>query len=78
MPHVGIYSLNRELIWLFFTTAVPQTYSGPAMMHAETLIAKAREGDRLAQGQLMQVWYKRIYNFGFKFFIELKFFNPFL
>lgn len=40
------------------------------MMHAEHLIAQAREGDSLAQGKLIQVWYKRIYNFGFKFFYD--------
>lgn len=39
-------------------------------MHAEDLIIRAREGDGLAQGKLMQVWYKRIYNYGFKFFYD--------
>jgi RNA polymerase sigma-70 factor (ECF subfamily) len=41
-----------------------------AMMHADTLIARAREGDKNAQGKLVQVWYKRIYNFGYKFFFD--------
>jgi len=40
------------------------------MMHAEDLVTRAREGDNLAQGKLMQTWYKRIYNFGFKFFFD--------
>ncbi|MDZ4716417.1 MAG: RNA polymerase sigma factor [Cytophagales bacterium] len=40
------------------------------MMHAENLIARAREGDSLAQGKLMHAWYKRIYNYGFKFFYD--------
>jgi len=40
------------------------------MMHADALVARAREGDNLAQGKLMQTWYKRIYNFGYKFFFD--------
>lgn len=39
-------------------------------MHADHLITQAREGDRVAQGKLMQVWYKRIYNFSYKFFYD--------
>lgn len=39
-------------------------------MHADDLVTRAREGDNLAQGKLMQAWYKRIYNFGFKFFFD--------
>lgn len=46
------------------------TYPEKAMMHAEDLVTRAREGDNLAQGKLMQAWYKRIYNFGFKFFFD--------
>jgi RNA polymerase sigma factor (sigma-70 family) len=41
-----------------------------AMMHSDTLIMKAREGDQNAQGKLVQLWYKRIYNFGYKFFVD--------
>ncbi|HEY5825439.1 MAG TPA: RNA polymerase sigma factor [Cyclobacteriaceae bacterium] len=41
-----------------------------AMMHSDTLIARAREGDKGAQGKLVQLWYKRIYNFGYKFFFD--------
>lgn len=39
-------------------------------MHAEDLVTRAREGDGVAQGKLMQAWYKRIYNFGYKFFFD--------
>lgn len=41
-----------------------------AMMHSDSLIARAREGDKNAQGRLVQLWYKRIYNFAFKFFFD--------
>lgn len=41
-----------------------------AMMHSDALIARAREGDQSAQGKLVQLWYKRIYNFGYKFFFD--------
>ena len=41
-----------------------------AMMHSDALIARAREGDQGAQGKLVQLWYKRIYNFGYKFFFD--------
>ena len=41
-----------------------------AMMHTDTLIVRAREGDKGAQGKLVQLWYKRIYNFGYKFFFD--------
>lgn len=41
-----------------------------AMMHSETLIVRARTGDQGAQGKLVQMWYKRIYNFGYKFFLD--------
>lgn len=51
-------------------SAVTQTYPEKAMMHADNLVLRAREGDGIAQGKLMQVWYKRIYNFGFKFFYD--------
>ncbi len=40
------------------------------MMHADVLVVRAREGDAVAQGKLMQAWYKRIYNFGYKFFFD--------
>jgi RNA polymerase sigma factor (sigma-70 family) len=41
-----------------------------AMMHSDTLIIKAQQGDQNAQGKLVQLWYKRIYNFGYKFFMD--------
>lgn len=41
-----------------------------AMMHSDTLITRAREGDQNAQGKLVQLWYKRIYNFSYKFFFD--------
>ncbi|MBS1952365.1 MAG: RNA polymerase sigma factor [Bacteroidetes bacterium] len=41
-----------------------------AMMHSDHLIARAREGDKNAQSRLVQLWYKRIYNFGYKFFFD--------
>ena len=40
------------------------------VMHSDALILQAREGDRHAQGRLVQVWYKRIYNFSYKFFYD--------
>jgi RNA polymerase sigma factor (sigma-70 family) len=40
------------------------------MMHSDVLIVRAREGDKHAQGKLVQVWYKRIYNFSYKFFYD--------
>ena len=40
------------------------------MMHSDNLIARAREGDKIAQGKLVQLWYKRIYNFNYKFFFD--------
>lgn len=39
-------------------------------MQTDALIERAREGDKNAQGRLVQIWYKRIYNFGFKFFFD--------
>jgi RNA polymerase sigma-70 factor (ECF subfamily) len=40
------------------------------MMHSDSLLARAREGDKNAQGKVVQLWYKRIYNFGYKFFFD--------
>lgn len=47
-----------------------ETLPDIAMMHADTLVARAREGDKNAQGKLVQMWYKRIYNFSYKFFFD--------
>ena len=41
-----------------------------AMMQTDSLIERAREGDKHAQGRLVQVWYKRIYNYCYKFFVD--------
>jgi|SRR5690349_5592073 len=41
-----------------------------AMTHSDTLIVRAKTGDQSAQGKLVQLWYKRIYNFGYKFFLD--------
>lgn len=41
-----------------------------AMMHSDTLVVRAQTGDASAQGKLVQLWYKRIYNFGYKFFLD--------
>ena len=41
-----------------------------AMMHSDSLIERARSGDRIAQGKLVQLWYKRIYNYCYKFFLD--------
>lgn len=41
-----------------------------AMMHSDSLIVRAKTGDQRAQGKLVQLWYKRIYNFGYKFFLD--------
>ena len=47
-----------------------ETLLNIAMMHSDSLIARAREGDKNAQGKLVQLWYKRIYNFSYKFFFD--------
>ena len=49
---------------------MPGTLLDIAMMHSDSLIARAREGDQNAQGKLVQLWYKRIYNFGYKYFFD--------
>ncbi|MBX2897129.1 MAG: RNA polymerase sigma factor [Cyclobacteriaceae bacterium] len=40
------------------------------MMHSDALLERARQGDKNAQGKLVQLWYKRIYNFAYKFFFD--------
>jgi RNA polymerase sigma factor (sigma-70 family) len=49
---------------------VPETLLDIAMMHSDALIQRAKQGDQNAQGRLVLLWYKRIYNFGYKFFID--------
>jgi RNA polymerase sigma factor (sigma-70 family) len=41
-----------------------------AMMHSDSLIEHARLGDKHAQGKLVHAWYKRIYNYSYKFFLD--------
>lgn len=41
-----------------------------AMTHCDPLIVRAKTGDQVAQGKIVQLWYKRIYNFGYKFFLD--------
>lgn len=41
-----------------------------AMMHSDAMVERAKNGDQNAQGKLVQLWYKRIYNFAFKFFMD--------
>jgi RNA polymerase sigma factor (sigma-70 family) len=45
---------------------VTETLLDIAMMHSDTLITRAQQGDKNAQGKLVQLWYKRIYNFSYK------------
>jgi RNA polymerase sigma-70 factor (ECF subfamily) len=49
---------------------VAETLPDIVMMHADALLERARQGDKNAQGKLVQVWYKRIYNFAYKFFYD--------
>jgi RNA polymerase sigma factor (sigma-70 family) len=49
---------------------VAETLPNSVMMHADALLERARQGDKNAQGKLVQVWYKRIYNFAYKFFYD--------
>ena len=39
-----------------------------AMEHSESLIINARSGDEFAFNRLVSLWYKRIYNFCYKYF----------
>jgi len=48
----------------------PDTLLDIAMMHSDRLIIRAQQGDQQAQGKLVQLWYKRIYNFSFKFLTD--------
>jgi RNA polymerase sigma factor (sigma-70 family) len=47
---------------------ITETLEEIAMMHVDGLIAKARNGDQKAFGKIMGLWFKRIYNFSFKYF----------
>ncbi len=39
-----------------------------AMIHADKLIISAKDGDDTALNKLVSLWYKRIYNYAFKYF----------
>lgn len=41
-----------------------------AMNHSESLITRAKEGENKAKDQLVNLWYKRIYNYAFKYFAD--------
>jgi RNA polymerase sigma-70 factor (ECF subfamily) len=41
-----------------------------AMMHSENLVTEACNGNAQAQDRLVQLWYRRIYNFCYKFFMD--------
>jgi RNA polymerase sigma-70 factor (ECF subfamily) len=41
-----------------------------ALMQADSLLERARAGDAAAKGKLVSLWYKRIYNFSYKFFYD--------
>lgn len=47
-----------------------ETLPDGTMMHSDALLERARQGDKNAQGKLVQLWYKRIYNFSYKFFFD--------
>jgi RNA polymerase sigma factor (sigma-70 family) len=40
------------------------------MNHAETLVSEAQAGNKEAAGKLVSLWYKRIYNYSFKYFSD--------
>ena len=41
-----------------------------AMMHADSLIENAQQGDERSLNRLVSLWYKRIYNYSFKYVSE--------
>ena len=47
-----------------------ETIRDNTMMHSDSLLQRAVQGDPNAEGKLVQLWYKRIYNFSFKFFLD--------
>jgi len=47
---------------------ITETLEEIAMMHIDGLVIKARNGDQKAFGKIMGLWFKRIYNFSFKYF----------
>jgi RNA polymerase sigma factor (sigma-70 family) len=67
MPHLYIGNAKPASLTSFI---VAETLLDIAMMHSDTLTARAKQGDQNAQGKLVQLWYKRIYNFAYKFFLD--------
>ncbi len=51
-------------------TMQAKTLPDIAMMHSDSLITRAKQNDQNAQGKLVQLWYKRIYNYCYKFFLD--------
>lgn len=47
---------------------MPQTLRDFALVHSDVLIERAREGDQRAFGKLVGLWFKRIYNYSYKYF----------
>ena len=47
---------------------ITETLEEIAMLHADSLVTRARNGDQKAFGKIMGLWFKRIYNFSFKYF----------
>ena len=45
-----------------------ETLEEIAMTHVDGLVARARSGDQKAFSKIMGLWFKRIYNFSFKYF----------
>lgn len=41
-----------------------------ALYHSKSLIEKSKKGDEHAYGKLVGLWFKRIYNFSFKYFAD--------
>lgn len=41
-----------------------------AMIHADNLIAQAKDGDEKALNKLVSLWYTRIYNYAYKYFSD--------
>ena len=41
-----------------------------AMNHSDSLINQAKNGDNRAKNKLVNLWYKRIYNFAYKYFSD--------
>ncbi|MEM9297930.1 MAG: RNA polymerase sigma factor [Bacteroidota bacterium] len=41
-----------------------------AMNHSDSLINQAKNGDNRAKDKLVNLWYKRIYNFAYKYFSD--------